>query len=189
MRANFKSLFIGFSALALFCQDAMAQTATPFSDPFSSAPFGSGHFEASDRLGMRGGLQLTIPLGAQHQARSTKTQKHKARLGLTLALDHQSQNRWSGVTSGRSANMLELGFFEGFDPNLSLMGQNFYQPDSGPLYANGANGRSTKILLIVAGAAVVVGGTVILANELAEEIAEDLADCIIRLGENSSECT
>jgi len=141
-----------------------------------------GYGSEFDRIGLSGGVKLTVPFGTQ-----SKAKKDKARLGLTVGLDHQSQNRWSGVTSSKSADLLELGFYENGTPNLSFLGEDLYAPLFDPNYQQDeqANMSNTTIYIII-GAAVVAGTALLVVA--ADEYVDEYNECLRRNGGNTGRC-
>lgn len=142
----------------------------------------AGYGSEFDRLGMNAGVKLTVPFGAQ-----SKAKKDKARLGLTLSLDHQSQNRWSGLTNSKSADMLELGFYENGTPNLSFLGEDLYAPLFDPNYQQDeqANMSNTTIYILVGAAVVASAALLVVATN---EYVDDYNDCLERNGGNTGRC-
>ena len=143
-----------------------------------------GHLaHTSQSWGMTSGIKLTIPFGAQ-----PKKQSHQARLGLVLSLDHQTQNRWSGVHSERSADLIEIGLFSNATPNLSFGGQNILSPAL--LNADAEDGEpdenksgSTGTILLVGGAVLVLGAVVAV-----NEVADDISDCFLNFTTDDPKC-
>jgi len=174
MWCNIRSLFIPAIIFGLTVPVAQAQNADHF-------------YDTENRLGVSAGVKLTMPFGT-----TTKTRQDKARLGLTLSLDQQGTNRFSGLTQKSSVNMLELGIFENGDPNVSLMGQDIYGPLFGPLYAEDnepgedhAKDGSSDVWIYVVGGAVVLGGLTYLATNEFEDTVED---CFGLIGTGGNSC-
>ena len=170
-------LFATGLALAISGAPAIAQIADYKDADYLNA--GSHH------LGISTGVKLTVPFGTQ-----PKKQNHQTRLGLVMSLDHQSRSRWSGVTTGRSADFLEIGLFEDLTPNLSLSGQNLLAGRFDTIYAddksedsNNEKSGNTGTILLIGGAVLIVGSVVI-----AQEAADDINDCFLNFTTDDPKC-
>ena len=173
MRRNIHTIYVSMMATGLLAMSANAQNSDQF-------------YDQQEQIGMSAGVKLTVPFG-----NTSKNKADKARLGLTLSLDHQTQNHWTGITKERSVNMLELGFFENGDPNVSLLGQDIYTSLFDPLYADDKDAdkksqkQSRDILLYMAGGAVVVVGAAYLVSEV---IVNDVENCLGMVGQENARC-
>lgn len=142
---------------------------------------------SSDQFGMQAGMRFSIPLGATRSDRFDD----RAKLQFTLSATRAQKMVGSNVRDVRSSDMFSIGFDQAFQPRLSLNGQDLSYAAFPAVYANdedaetdeaSTNGGNTA--LIVGGIAVLAVSTLVIYNEVDNDIS-DFGRCFLNF---SAEC-
>ncbi len=152
----------------------MALSAGIYLVPFANAQDAyQTNFNNGLNVSTMAGVHMTVPFGGKKSDRAAD----KPRIGLMLNMTRSYNDRFFYTPNRINTNLLDFGMqFDG-RPTMLVNGEDMYTPLFAPLNASGEGSGDITIskntVLLVAGAALVVGATAALVGNLSDDDYDD----------------